>query len=158
MLRRNNKGLAIQRQRLQEVSDNAPRLLAGTPYEVINLTGDDGLDLDYYVYELVRLSDMAKSIITIFGKPQELVDAQYAFDSAIPKLRDIRNPLTHPNDNDELDDVAWFSSLVRLTGFGGVQDLVDPRYGHHDAAMAYSEALRAFLKPHVSKTTPHEGV
>jgi len=110
---------------------------SGQPVLGHQLTGDPGNDLDYYIYELARLQDMGKSIIKVFGQPQELVDAQAEFDVGIPNLRAIRNPLTHPNDNDELDEVAWFSSAVKLKPGGSVEELVDPRYEQHEVATAY---------------------
>ena len=33
----------------------------------------------------------------------------------------------------------WFSSLVLADDYGNLRTLVDPRYGQHDAAMAYSK-------------------
>lgn len=77
-LRRNTAGLETQRKRIVDRAANAPRLLEGTPYEVINLTGDVGSDLDYYIYELARLQDTGKSVINVFGQPQVVVDARAA--------------------------------------------------------------------------------
>ncbi|MFI5590080.1 hypothetical protein ACIA5G_33885 [Amycolatopsis sp. NPDC051758] len=145
-LRRTGAGLEKQRHRILDRSANAPRILPDSPHEVIDLTGDDGNDLDYYVYELARLRAVGISIIKIFGQPQELLDAQRSFEASIPHLRDIRNPLTHPNDNDELDEVAFFSAVVKLQSDGSAQYLVDPRYQHHDAAVAYHKALTSFLR------------
>lgn len=118
--------------------------------EVIDLIGDTGNDLDYYIYELGRLEATGRSIIKVFGKPQQLVAAQAAFNLDIPKLKQIRDPLTHPNDNDELDDVGWFSSVVRHNDDGRTETLVDPRYQQHDAAVAYSDALQQHLRAHVA--------
>src|SRR5665213_3410396 len=114
MLRRISAGLEQQQRRIIERAAHAPRILPDLPYAVIDLTGDTGNDLDYYIYELARLQDIGKSIIKRFGQPAELIQAQVAFDAGIPNLRTIRNPLTHPNDNDKLDEVAWFSSAVKL--------------------------------------------
>lgn len=148
-LRRITAGIEIQQQRIIDRSANAPRLLGGGPIEVINLTGDPGNDLDYYIYELGRLSETGNSIITIYGPEPELDSARDAFHAAIPNLKRIRHPLTHPNDNDELDAVAWFSSVVNLKSDGSVEDLVDPRYEQHDAALAYSAALTTYLRHQV---------
>ena len=123
-LRRTRAGLEQQRERILDRAANAPRLLPGSPFEVINLTGTNDNDLDYYIYELARLQDLGKSIIKVFGQPQELIDARDAFDAGIPNLRVIRNPLTHPNDNDELDGVAFFSSVVYLRSDGGAEKSV----------------------------------
>jgi hypothetical protein len=149
-LRRTGAGLEKQRERILDRAAKVPRLLHDSPYEVINLTGDDGNDLDYYIYELARLQDLGKSIIKVFGKPQDLVDAQTTFDAGIPNLRLIRNPLTHPNDNDGLDEVAFFSSVVNLKPDGSVQQLVDPRYQQHDEAMAYHSALTSYLRARIA--------
>lgn len=59
-LRRTGAGLEKQRERIMARADDAPRLLPGEPYEVINLTGDEGNDLDYYIYELARLQDLGQ--------------------------------------------------------------------------------------------------
>jgi hypothetical protein len=114
-LRRNGVGLETQRQRILDRAENAPRLLEGTRGEVLNLTGDEGLDLDYYIYELARPQDTGRSIVKVFKQPRELLEAQASFDAAIPNLRVIRNLLTHPNDDDKLDEVAFFSSALNLS-------------------------------------------
>ncbi len=153
-LRRTGAGLETQRQRILDRAANARRLLPNGPIKVIDLTGDTGNDLDYYIFELARLQDIGKAITTVFGRvlgPQQgLLDAQAAFEAAIPKLRDIRNPLTHPNDDEKLDRIGWFSSVVSTDADGRVRDLVDPRYGHHDAAMAYHAVLVSYLRAHVA--------
>jgi len=130
----------------------APRLLPDSTYPVTFYSHDNpDNDLDYYIYELTRLSEVGKSIIKVFGGPQHLIDAQTKFESGIPRLREIRNPLTHPNDNSELDEVAWFSSVVRLMPDGGSEELVDPRYEHHDFAIEYAQALRTYLSAHIQE-------
>jgi hypothetical protein len=87
-------------------SAQAPRLFAGTDHEVVDLRGEVGNDLDYYVYELGRLQDLAWTINETFDDPSEVVDALAAFDQAVPNLRKIRNPQTHPSDDERLDGVA----------------------------------------------------
>ncbi|MEV6242470.1 hypothetical protein [Lentzea sp. NPDC051838] len=149
-LRRIGAGIVRQRERILDRADNAPRLLSGTPHEVIDLTGDDGNDLDYYIFELARLNDVGKSIIKVFGQPQELLDAQRAFEDVLPSLREIRNALIHPNNDEKLDNVAFFSSVIRLLPGGEVRQLVDPRYGQHDAAIDYHAMLTAYLRAHVA--------
>jgi anion-transporting ArsA/GET3 family ATPase len=148
-LRRTAAGLEQQRQRILDRAATAPRLLPDSQFPVIDLTGDPENDLDYYIYELARLQDIGKSMIKIFGQPQELLDAQAKFDVGIPNLRVIRNPLTHPNDNDELDEVAWFSSAVKLKPDGSVEELIDPRYEQHEVATAYWLALTQYLRARV---------
>ncbi len=149
-LRRITSGIETQHQRIVDREANAPRLLPDLPIVVRDLTGDTGNDLDYYIYELGRLRHVGAAVIKVFGQPQDLVDAQAAFEASIPKLKKIRDPLTHPNDDDKLDDVGWFSSVVRLGDDGRPETLVDPRYNHHDAALAYSSALTGYLRDRVA--------
>ncbi|MGW5452280.1 hypothetical protein [Nocardia sp. NPDC003979] len=139
-------GIERQRSRVLGHAASAPRLLEGTPEEVINLTGTPDSDLDYYAFELVRLQDAGREMLKVFGKPQIVKDALSAFDAALPNLRAVRNPLAHPSDDARLDDVNWFSALVRLRNDGSVEYLLDPRYQHHDAAMALSDALIGYLR------------
>lgn len=120
------EGVSLERQRIIAATATAPRLLEGTASEVVNLTGLPSNDLDYYVYELGRLQDAAREIIKVFDRPPEIVAALEAFDSAVPDLRAARNPLTHVSDDARLDDVAWFSAVVRLGPTGNVVYLVDP--------------------------------
>lgn len=139
-------GAQLQQDRLATAAASAPRLLEGTPEEVIDLTGTPGNDLDYYVYELVRLQDAAREIIKVFDAPLEIVEALKAFDAAVPRLRAVRNPLTHASDDARLDDVGWFSALVRLRPGGHVEYLVDPRGEHQDAAEALAGSMLAYLR------------
>ncbi len=127
-------------------ASNAPKLLDGT---VTNFGTEPGNDLDYYAYELNRLRELGRSVTKVWGEPQDLVDAGAAFDDGIPNLRKIRDPLTHPNDDDRLDNVAWLGALMNLDGDGGVTYLIDPRYNHHDVALEYSRVLIEFLRAHV---------
>jgi hypothetical protein len=143
--RRITHGLITQRQRIVDRTARAPRLAGAPSVELIDLRGDLGTDIDYYVYELARLRELAGEIISAFDRPREVVDALDAFETAIPALRSIRNPLTHPSDDDRLDDVAWFDAVLRLRPHGEVQYLVDPRYSHHDAAMKLSEVISTYL-------------
>ncbi len=85
-------------------------------------------------------------MLKAFGNPQQVKDALASFDAVLPNIRHIRNPLAHPSDDARLDDVAWFSALVRLRVDGTVEYLLDPRYQHHDAAVALADALIAYLR------------
>jgi len=129
-----------------EGAGNAPRLLEGTEFEVTNLTGVPGNDLDYYTYELGRLQDTAREVLKAFDDPLEIVTALAAYEAAIPNLRAARNPITHPSDDARLDDVGWFSALVRFLPDGKVEYLVDPRYAHNVAALTLADGLLAFLR------------
>jgi len=140
------RGLDLERDRIAEGAAHAPRLLEGTEHEVVDLTSVPGNDLDYYIYELGRLQDIAREVIKVFDSPPEIVAALEEFDAAIPKLRSARNPLTHASNDARLDDVGWFSALIRFKDDGGVDYLVDPRYQHHDAAKALAKALLGFLR------------
>jgi hypothetical protein len=133
-VKRIRAGLGLQRSRILDRAAIAPRVLEGSPYEVINLTDTPDNDLDYYAYELGRLQDAAREMAKVFTNPKEVTEALATFDAALPNLRAARNPLTHPSDDARLDNVAWFSALVRLRGNGSVEYLFDPRYGDHDAA------------------------
>lgn len=143
---RSPEGIRLQRGRVMDAERNAPRLLEGSPYEVVNLTGVPGNDLDYYVYELGRLQESARAMKKTFDEPADVVTALAEFESAVPKLRAARNPLTHPSDDKRLDDFGWLSALVRFRPNGAVEYLVDPRFEHHDAAERLAEALLAFLR------------
>lgn len=145
-VRRSLAGARLQRDRIRNIAANAPKLLEGTEYEVVNLTGQPDNDLDYYAYELARLQDTARTTLAVFGQPQEIVDALATFDADVPNLRKARNPLTHPSNDARLDDVGWLSALVRYRSDGGVEYLVDPRYQHHTAAEELAEALLTFLR------------
>jgi hypothetical protein len=61
-------------------------------------------------------------------------------------LPSIRNSLTHLDDTDRLDRFATFAAAVDLLPNGGVEYLVDPRYGHHDAALELGQTLLRFLR------------
>lgn len=147
MLRHTKAGLELQHRRVLEREANAP-LLNVTPEATVYDADDEGNDLDYYTYELARLRAMGTSIARVFGEAS-LEHAGDALEAAIPALRTIRNPLTHPNDDDRLDDVVWFGSLVRLSPDGRVEYLIDPRYHHHDLAIAYVDQLIDFLRDKV---------
>lgn len=139
------EGARLERDRLAEREASAPRLLSGTPHEVIDLTGQPTNDLDYYTYELARLQDSARAVNRVFGSPQEIVGALSAFDAAVPGLRTARNPLTHASDDGRLDYVAWLGSIEKLLPGGDVETLVDPRE-HHDAAEALAASVIEYLR------------
>jgi hypothetical protein len=50
-----------------------------------------------------------------------------------------------PSDDARLDGVAWFDAVVELRSSGAVEYLVDPRYGHHDAALDLGRVLFRYL-------------
>lgn len=135
----------MQRGRILDRTAQAPKLFAGTVHEIVDFSSDVGSDLDYYIFELARLREVARIVIEKFGRPSEIVEALSAFDTALPHLRSIRDPLTHPSGDHRLDDVMWFDSVVKVGPHGSVEYLVDPRYQHHNAAIELSEALSKYL-------------
>jgi len=145
-LRRIRSGIEIQRGRVLELKQSAPRIRAGG-HEIVDYTGNEGLDLDYYVFEMVRLRDIGRSIRGSFKDEREDIQVMLdRFDERVPRLGQIRNALVHIVDRDHLDDVMWFESVLRRLPGGRVEYLVDPRYGHHDAALALLEELSALLR------------
>lgn len=152
-LRRITEGLKLQHSRIVSRNAQATTISVGPDYDIIDLRGDAGNDIDYYVYELARLQDLAKAVNEAFGDPPEVVEALADFEAAIPALREIRNPLTHPSDDARLDDVAWFDSVVKLRPDGDVDYLVDPRYSDHDKALEFSSQLCGYLQADVGATT-----
>jgi hypothetical protein len=87
------------------------------------------------------------------GAPADVVVGLATFDAAVPALRKIRNPLTHPSDDARLDAVAWFDAVVKLHPDGAVEYLVDPRYEHHDAAVELSRVIREFLERELARAS-----
>ncbi len=98
------------------------------------------------MYELGRLRDCASEVIKVFGNPTVVVAAAQEFADAIPRMWEMRNPITHASDDDRLDRVAWFSMLVELRNDGSVGYLVDPRHQHHEAAVKLATLLLEFLR------------
>lgn len=118
-------GIVKQHQRIVSREKDLPRLLAGTPEEVIDTTGAFQNDVDYYIYEVGRLRGLVNTeALVVFSHPPELVDAVSTFEEAIPHLQSIRNP----------------------------------RYSHHDAALALSQALfdhlRSILRQSIADHPP----
>lgn len=156
-------GLDMQRARITRAAEDAPRLLEGQEGEVTNLTDTFENDLDYYIYEMGRLRDMAEEMAKPFSHPPEIKEALAAFDEAVPELKKHRNARTHPSDDDRLDDVVSLSAAVRLRPVypGGVTYLVDPRYQHHDAALALLDVIQTYLRgllQAAAKSRPAEGL
>ncbi len=145
-VKRIRAGLMLERGRIIGGADAAPVLFEGQPYQVKDLTNVPENDIDYYAFELGRLQDAAREMIKVFDSPPEVVAALDNFDVALPKLRQARNPLTHPSDDARLDRAAWFSAFVNLHPDGRVEYLFDPRYQDHDAALALADGLIAYLR------------
>ena len=136
----------MQRSRIMQAADEAPKLFEGKPYQVTDLSGTHENDLDYYVYELGRAHDMAKEMAKPFGHPTEIKEALAAFDVVVPAFKKtIRNPRTHPSDDARLDHVGSMSAAIRFEDDGSVTYLVDPRYQRHDAALELLNAIDEFL-------------
>ncbi|PKW17664.1 hypothetical protein [Saccharopolyspora spinosa] len=141
-LARVKAGLELQRSRILAWTEAAPQRVPG----LMDLRGTPSQDLDYYVYELARLQDLTRAVLRVFDEPEPIKIALAAFDSQIPDLRTIRNQLTHIDGRSRLVNVMWFDSIVELGPNGTVKYLVDPRYRHHDAAIALAAALQDFLE------------
>lgn len=110
--RRIRDGLTIQRQRVQDAYDAAPRIFEGEPYEWIEVSGILVNDVDYYTYELVRLWKTAEAMQRPLGFPQELTDAIEEFANSFPRLLAYRNATTHFADTPDLDNVVVLSSAL----------------------------------------------
>jgi hypothetical protein len=151
--RRIRNGLTTQRARIMQSAADAPKQFEGESYEYADLSATFENDLDYYIYEMGRLRDMAEEMDKPFGHPQEIKDALAAFDEIVPELKKHRNARTHPSDDARLDDVVSLSAAVRLKPVyrGGVTYLVDPRYQHHDAALELLTAIETYLREHLQK-------
>ncbi|QNN53579.1 hypothetical protein [Nocardioides mesophilus] len=140
-------GLSVQRGRVQDAYDNAPRVLNGEPHEWVDVSGFHVNDVDYYAYELVRLRDLAKSARRPLGFPPELQDALDAFDIALPRLLAYRHPTTHFTDTPDLDSVMVLSAALETDDDGvSLRVMVDPKSDHdHAAAMALLNVLDEIL-------------
>lgn len=68
-LRRITHRLLTQHQRILERAASPPRLHPNLEIEIVDLRDDPGNDLDYYIYELARLSETGKSIIRSSASP-----------------------------------------------------------------------------------------
>ncbi|GAB3489462.1 hypothetical protein [Flexivirga lutea] len=139
------RGLELQRERILAAGTDAPLLLEGTPAEVVNFTDVPANDLWYHVYELGRLRDLTSTVANFFDEAT-LRDALTELDAQIPDLHEARNRWTHVVNDEYLDFVVNFDSIVRLTPGQRPVYLIDPRYRHHDAALACLEVLEGYLR------------
>jgi hypothetical protein len=160
--RRIRAGIEHQQSRILGQEQCLPKLLEGTEYEVRDFTNSFANDIDYYIYELGRLLDLVQDeaclVFSIPNEnrvnvsepervpPPELAGALEAFLLAVPMLKETRNALTHFDDSVRLDNFGSFSAAVNFLPDGSVQYLVDPRYQHHEAALALNDALVSFLR------------
>ncbi len=149
--RRIRAGIVQQKRRLDERQSSTKRMHVGA-HEVLDFSDDEGLDLDYYAYELVRLQTLTEVTIKVFKQPQALIDALDDFKTALPYLKEVRNPLTHPANTDELDNVVFFGALEKLEPGGRVRYLVDPRYNHHCAALKLADELLNYLRGYLKQS------
>ena len=137
--RRIREGLELQRDRLLQrksaIREHLDEYILGPSN-----------DLDYYIYELARLQDLARTIAREFHAAQPVAVALKTFDVAIPHLRKLRNPLTHPSNDKRLDNIKYLVSAEHVEDFkhrGTVY--LDPDSEHHEAALALSEAMDTYL-------------
>lgn len=97
-------------------------------------------------YDLGRLRDIATQIGKRFGWPEEIQQARDRFDGAVPNAWDTRNGLTHFDPHRRNDRMINMGAIMELLPDGGVKYLVDPRWNHHDAALALAATLRQWLR------------
>lgn len=96
------------------------------PIQIADLRGDPGNKLDDCIHELGRLQDVAREMLKSFGNPKRSSKRwrRSTRASRTGARSGIRSPteVTLPAWN----HVAWFSSVARLTGFGGTEDPLTP--------------------------------
>jgi len=102
----------------------------------VNFTDVPANDLWYYIHELGRLRDPTDTVTNFFDEAT-LRDALTELDAQIPDLHEGRNRWTHVANDEYLDFVVNFDSIVRLAP--GLPDR--PRYWYHDAALACLDVL-----------------
>lgn len=129
--KRISEGLDLQRERIIERELTAPRIHLGPDTPSVTVLVDiPANDIDYYLIEVSRLHELAKATIELLkGRevPLALLQAMEAMDDALPKRRQMRNALTHPDSRGRLSNVAFFSDLVVLGPDGSVHKIIDPR-------------------------------
>ncbi len=84
--RRIRAGIVQQKRRLDERQSSTKGMHVGA-HEVLDFSDDEGLDLDYYAYELVRLQTLTEVTIKVFKQPQALIDALDDFKTHSPTSR-----------------------------------------------------------------------
>lgn len=125
--RRIRDGLDLQRQRIQDAYDAAPRIFEGEPIEWTNVSGMPVNDIDYYAYELVRLWKTAEAMQRPLGFPRDLADAIDEFAKSFPRLLAYRNATTHFANTPDLDDVVVLSSVLEPDNDGtSLRAMVSP--------------------------------
>lgn len=146
--RRIRDGLKIQRQRIQDAYDAAPKTFEGEPTEWVDVSGLSANDIDYYAYELVRLRKTAEAMQRPLGSPQELVDALEEFAKSFPRLLAYRNATTHFANTPELDNVVVLSSVLEPDDDGvSLRPMVSPLSKEsHGAAMTLLNVMDALLQ------------
>lgn len=132
-LRRARRGAALSRRRLLEALDAAPVITQSAMGPVKDLTGTKAWtvehDLSYYAWEAVKILNIARKV-----RGDHRVQA--ALDivaEGSPELENLRNAVTHPEDNRTADDVLFAGAAVRMRPGTRPEYLVDPRHGLHDA-------------------------
>jgi hypothetical protein len=141
------EGLTIQRQRIQDAYDAAPRIFEGEPFEWVEVSGISVNDVDYYAYELVRLWKTAEAMQRPLGFPQELTDAIEEFAKAFPRLLTYRNATTHFANTPDLDNVVVLSSALEPDDDGmSLRAMVSPLSEQdHGVAMALLRVMEKLL-------------
>ena len=145
--RRIRVGLDIQRQRIQDAYDEAPRIFEGRPDEWVDVTGMPVNDLDYYAFELVRLLKTAQAMQRPFGNPAVLEAAIDEFTVNFPRLLAYRNAITHFADRDDLDNVVVLSAVLEPDDDGkSLRTMLNPLSEHdHGTAMTLLNVMNEVL-------------
>ena len=144
-LRRAWAGANLCRSRLAQAENSAPVIDAGA-FQIKDLRGRAGHDVDYYAWEGVRILKIVDKVIKagLRGR-DEVTRARDALRAEAPLLEEFRNQVTHVEDNRGADDIVYFGDAVRLLPNGGVEYVVDPRYRQHDLLARLVAATEAAL-------------
>ncbi|OZD77251.1 hypothetical protein CH260_08445 [Rhodococcus sp. 05-2256-B2] len=146
-IRRVTAGLNMQQKKIADNDRVIQELAAQHPESLADFTGSPENDVDYYIYELGRLTALAREISNFFKSPTELVTALAQFEREVPKLKQVRNPLTHLDRTARLDRFATFSKAVNIHDDGTIEILIDPIGGaHHAAALKLSDTCSTYLR------------
>lgn len=146
-IRRVTAGLNMQQQKIANNDRVIRELAAQHPDGLADFTGSPENDVDYYVYELGRLTALAREISNFFKSPPKLVSALTQFELDVPKLKQVRNPLTHLDRTARLDKFVTFSNAVNIHDDGTIEILIDPIGGsHHEAALKLSDTCATYLR------------
>ena len=107
-----------------------------------DLSSDDGHDVDYYTFEIYRIVEIARDMLTM-RSCDRLAPALAAVEAAAPRLRSFRNAITHPMDRPLSADVDYQGAAIQFAVNGDAELLLDPR--DYDLTLAMHELVAAIL-------------